>query len=107
MLDQHWNTLKFNSAASHGERHSEVLFNEIDRLAELADGQPTQTFSMRMPFALYLEFKKLTRQLKDAAPASSKDKFTMTSFVNYAVAVILIPALKEKEAVDHSVRNQL
>ncbi len=105
MLDLHWQALESNNMANHGERQSEVLFNEIDRLADQADRQPTQTFSMRMPFALYLEFKKLTRQLKDAAPANSKDKYTMTSFVNSAVAAILIPALKEREAADRSAPN--
>ena len=54
-----------------------------------------RSFTIKMPFPLYLRFKALNKQLKDAAADEDKEKYTMTAWVNSAVDKVILPALEE------------
>jgi hypothetical protein len=59
------------------------------------DIRRNQSFTVKLPFPLFLQFKKLTQELRGKVPATDKDRYTMTAWVNVATAKVVLPALDE------------
>jgi hypothetical protein len=77
------------------EKLLEVVIEGVDELAAYTGKRPIQCFTIKMPFPLYLKFKALNKQVKDAAADADKEKYTMTAWVNSAVDKVILPALEE------------
>ena len=77
------------------EKLLEVVIEGVDELAAYTGKRPIQCFTIKMPFPLYLRFKALNKQVKDAAADADKEKYTMTAWVNSAVDKVILPALEE------------
>jgi hypothetical protein len=77
------------------EKLLEVVIEGVDELAAYTGKRPIQCFTIKMPFPLYLKFKALNKQVKDAAAEADKEKYTMTAWVNSAVDKVILPALEE------------
>jgi hypothetical protein len=73
----------------------DVVIEGVDELAAYTGKRPIQCFTIKMPFPLYLRFKALNKQVKDAAVDEDKEKYTMTAWVNSAVDKVILPALEE------------
>lgn len=59
--------------------------------------RPTQCFTLKMPFPVYLTFKAEIKRLRDEAEQlapQTKELYTMTNYINSAVKNIIIPGLK-------------
>jgi hypothetical protein len=84
----------FNQAPSH-EEMIELTVSGIDELGSYTGKRPTQCFTMKMPFPLYLRFKKLTQDCQKLAPEEKKDLYTMTACVTSLTEHIGIPALEK------------
>jgi hypothetical protein len=77
------------------EKQIKAVIDGVDELAAYAGKRPIQCFTMKMPFPLFLKFKKLIQKAKDEADEADKAKYTMTAYVNSAVEKVIIPALEE------------
>jgi hypothetical protein len=77
------------------EKHTQAVIDGVDELAAYAGKRPIQCFTMKMPFPLFLKFKRLIQKAKDEADEADKGKYTMTAYVNSAVEKVIIPALEE------------
>lgn len=56
----------------------EAVLGGVNELGHHMGKRPTQCFTIKMPFPLYLEFKKFTQEWKKGAPEEDKDRYTMT-----------------------------
>jgi hypothetical protein len=73
----------------------ESVLGGINELGEYSGKRPIQCFTMKMPFPLFLQLKKLSQKAKSLAPDEKKDFYTMTACVNSLVEKVGIPALKQ------------
>jgi len=75
------------------EEQVDALLDGVDELFSYNGKRPIQCFTIKMPFPLYLAYKKRIREIQKTVKKEDKEKFTMTSGVNAAVAKIILPAL--------------
>jgi hypothetical protein len=79
------------------ERQQEEILCGVDELYAYNGRRPHQCFTIKMPFPIYLEFKKEVRRWQSIAEqAGLKDRYTMTAFVNAAVQKVILPGLKKR-----------
>jgi hypothetical protein len=73
----------------------ETVIDGMDELGDYTGKRPIQCFTMKMPFPLFLEFKKLSQQAKKLSSDEKKDNYTMTACVTSLVQKVGIPALRQ------------
>jgi hypothetical protein len=73
----------------------ENVIDGMDELCDYTGKRPIQCFTMKMPFPLFLEFKKLSQQAKKLSSGEKKDNYTMTACVTSLVQKVGIPALRQ------------
>ena len=67
--------------------------------------RPTQCVTYKMPFPLYLEFKKAVQECQRLAPEEQKELYTMTSCVVALTQTIALTALKQRAAELRTLRD--
>lgn len=77
------------------EEMIDLTIEGIDERGKYTGKRPTQCFTMKMPFPLYLEFKKLSQTCQKLAPEEKKDLYTMTACITSLTKQIGIPALEK------------
>jgi hypothetical protein len=93
---------ELDEPATVEERQAAVLrgVNELDAYAGL---RPSHMFTMRLPYPLYVEFKKQVQRWQREAVAQNpalKDRYTMTAFVTASVQNVVLPMLKTRNPLD-------
>lgn len=87
------------------DEQKEAVLRGIDELDAYTGLRPSQMFTIRLPFPLYLEFKRQTQRWQREAEAhdpSQKDRYSMTRFVTASVQNVVLPLLKARGPVDPS-----
>jgi hypothetical protein len=85
------------------EEQQEAVLCGVDELDAYTGLRPAQMFTIRLPFPLYLEFKKQTQRWQREAEAHNpalKERYTMTAFVTASVQKVVLPLLKARGPVD-------
>lgn len=91
--------------ANEADEQKEAVLRGIDELDAYTGLRPAQMFTIRLPFPLYLEFKRQTQRWQREAEAHDptlKERYTMTRFVTASVQNVVLPLLKARGPVDSS-----
>ncbi len=93
---------ELDEPATIEERQAAVL-RGVDELDAYQGLRPSHMFTMRLPFPLYIEFKKQVQRWQREAEAQNpalKDRYTMTAFVTASVQNVVLPLLKTRNPLD-------
>jgi len=91
------NLFERNDELAQSPSHEEMIdlmVKGMDELGVYSGKRPTQCFTMKMPFPLYLRLKKLSQTCQKLAPEEKKDFYTMTACITSLTQQIGIPALE-------------
>jgi len=73
----------------------DLTIEGMEELGNFTGKRPTQCFTMKMPFPLYLKLKQLSQTCQKLAPEDKKDFYTMTACITALTQHIGIPALEK------------
>ena len=85
------------------EERQVAVLRGVDELDAYSGMRPSHMFTMRLPFPLYIEFKKHVQRWQREAEAQNpalKDRYTMTAFVTASVQNVVLPLLKTRNPLD-------
>jgi hypothetical protein len=87
------------------EEQQAAVLHGVDKLDAYTGLRPSQMFTIRLPFPVYLEFKRGVQRWQREAEAKNpalKDRYTMTAFVTACVQEIVLPMLKTRSPLVES-----
>ena len=94
------------------DEQQKAVMRGIAELEDYTSLRPDQMFTIRLPYPIYLEFKREVQRWQleaESHQAGLKKRYTMTAFVTAAVQKVILPGLKKRSPISpqEACRNNL